>query len=216
MTMFVPFPATRRVFLGGLGAAAFSGLARPAFALSLSPAGKKLAAALDALEVEKHWIAGAHVDWETGDPDGRPLAGEGKHTHCSAFVAAAAKRLGVYILRPPEHGQTLLANAQFDWLLGEGPAAGWRGIGDPLSAQDFANRGQLVVASYQNHYENLPGHIAIVRPDAKPDPLVVEEGPQVIQAGARNSSSISMREGFAGHPAAWSRQEARFFTHPLK
>ena len=25
------------------------------------------------------------------------------HTHCSAFTAAAAMRLGIYLLRPPEH-----------------------------------------------------------------------------------------------------------------
>ena len=59
--------------------------------------------------VESKWIAGEHVYWDTGLPTGVPETSPGKHTHCSAFVAAAAKNLGVYILRPPEHGQKLLA-----------------------------------------------------------------------------------------------------------
>jgi len=74
--------------------------------------GRELAATLDAMNVERLWPAGEHVTGETGVPDGKPERGDGKHTHCSAFVASAAKRLGVYILRPPEHGQILLTNAQ--------------------------------------------------------------------------------------------------------
>jgi len=35
----------------------------------------------------------------------------GKHPHCNAFVAAAAKRLNIYILRPADHAQILLTNA---------------------------------------------------------------------------------------------------------
>ncbi|HUE10864.1 MAG TPA: hypothetical protein VMQ54_07990, partial [Steroidobacteraceae bacterium] len=90
----------------------------------IEPKGQELAAAVDALEVEAHWPAGVHVDWETGVPDGKPERGIGKHTHCSAFVASAAKKLGIYILRPPEHGQMLLANAQYDWLADQGAAHG--------------------------------------------------------------------------------------------
>ena len=57
------------------------------------------------------WLAGERVNWESGAPvgawrDDRP------HTHCSAFVASAAKRLGIFVLRPPDHGAVLLANAQ--------------------------------------------------------------------------------------------------------
>jgi hypothetical protein len=71
-----------------------------------------------------------HVDWQTGLPDGKTEHFEGKHTHCSAFVASAAKQLGVYILRPPEHGQILLANAQYDRLAAAGQASGWTPVGD--------------------------------------------------------------------------------------
>ena len=202
---------TRRAFLGGLCLLA----TRPAFAAPVSPAGKRLAALLDSFEVEKHWIAGVAIDWESGEPSGKPVSARGKHTHCSAFVAAAAKRLGVYILRPPEHGQTLLANAQFEWLASDGAAQGWRAVADPLAAQDLANRGSLVVVAYHNHYDNMPGHIAIVRPGDADHARIASEGPQIVQAGTRNSASVSMRDGFAGHPAAWKRQEARFFAHAL-
>jgi len=89
----------------------------------ITPAGAQLASIIDALDVEHHWPVGKHVSWETGVPDGRPESAVGKHTHCSAFAAAAARRLGIYLLRPPEHPQLLLANAQYDWLASQGEGA---------------------------------------------------------------------------------------------
>ena len=91
-------------------------------------AGDRLAAVLDGMDVESHWLAHEHVNWETGDPDkGADYEGPGNHTHCSAFAAAAAKKLGIYLLRPPEHGQVLLANAQSGWLeSAAGRKSGWR------------------------------------------------------------------------------------------
>ena len=86
----------------------FAGAARPAD--TVTPQAQAVSKVLDAMGVESKWIAGEHVYWETGLPTGVPETSPGKHTHCSAFVAAAAKNLGVYILRPPEHGQKLLAN----------------------------------------------------------------------------------------------------------
>ena len=70
-------------------------------ATAISADGQKLVALLDSMHVEQFWIAGAHVDWRTGIPTGRPELLEGKHTHCSAFAASVAMRLGVYILRSP-------------------------------------------------------------------------------------------------------------------
>ena len=72
---------------------------------AISPRGHWLEQKLDQMGVETKWQAGIHVNWDTGLPDGIPERRPGRHTHCSAFVAAAAKRLGIYILRPPEHGQ---------------------------------------------------------------------------------------------------------------
>ena len=185
------------------------------FAAGISADGERLVHLLDSMHVEAHWPAGVHVNWETGVPDGRTETTEGKHTHCSAFVAAAAKQLGIYILRPPEHGQILLANAQYDWLADSGATHGWQALADAKSAQGYANRGWLVVATYRNHHDNKPGHIAIVRPSTKSDRAVESEGPQVAQAGSVNYSSASLAQGFAGHSAAWGQHEVRFFAHPV-
>ena len=59
----------------------------------ITAAGKHLAEILDGMDVESLWIAHEHVNWETGAPDrGGAYEGPDKHTHCSAFAAAAAKR----------------------------------------------------------------------------------------------------------------------------
>jgi len=117
----------------------------------ITAAGQHLAAQLDAMDVESLWLAHQHVDWETGQADrGAEYEGPGNHTHCSAFTAAAAKRLGVYLLRPPEHGQQLLANAQAKWLGGsEAREGGWQEITGAQRAQSMANSG--------NHRLREPG-----------------------------------------------------------
>ncbi len=182
--------------------AAISGKAAHAGPSAPTPRGQWLARQLDQMGVETKWIAGTRVNWDTGLPDEESETLPGRHTHCSAFVASAAKKLGVYILRPPQHGQVLLANAQNEWLASEGASQGWRPVNGPLEAQSLANGGALVVASYHNHRDNKPGHIAIVRPGEKSERDILSEGPNVIQAATANSASISVRAGFAGHPHA--------------
>jgi len=182
---------------------------------TVSPQGQKLAQALDSMGVESKWIAGAHIDWETGLPDGRPERMPGRHTHCSTFVAAFAKTLGIYILRPPEHGQVLLANAQNEWLAAAGAAAGWRPVSSPLDAQALANAGVLVVASYHARRDDKPGHIAIVRPAATNPDAIAAIGPVVIQAGSVNSASIPAKDGFAGHIHAWRDNEIDYYAHAV-
>jgi len=183
--------------------------------LTVSPKGHWLAQQLDGMGVEGKWIAGAHIDWRTGLPDGRPETSAGRHTHCSAFVAAAAEKLGAYILRPPQHSQVLLANAQFEWLGEAGAGEGWRAVPDGDAAQSAANAGDLVVAAYESHRSDKPGHIAIVKPASRSAAELAAEGPLVIQAGSSNSSAVSLREGFAGHPAAWRDNEVESFAHKL-
>jgi hypothetical protein len=183
---------------------------------AVTPQAEAMIKTLDAMGVESKWIAGQHVYWESGLPTGVPETSPGKHTHCSAFVAAAAKTLGVYILRPPEHGQKLLANAQNEWLADEGGAQGWTKLADATQAQVAANRGQLVVASYHNHHDDRPGHIAIVRPGIKTVEQIAAQGPDVIQAGAINRTSISVKDAFAGHPAAWRDHEIMYYAHDVK
>jgi len=181
----------------------------------IQPAAESVVAAIDALDVEAHWPAGVHVDWRTGIPDGKPERTDGRHTHCSAFVASAAMQLGIYILRPPEHGQILLANAQYDWLAEAGAAQGWTPLAGDLDAQNYANRGYLVVAVYKNHHDDKPGHIAIVRPSEKSAAAIRAEGPQITQAGGTNYRSTTVQRGFAGHPAAWERHEVRYYAHAV-
>ena len=201
---------------GFLLLAAFSGGAAGAEPAAPTPKGRWLAHQLDGMGVETKWIAGAHINWGTGLPDDETETLPGRHTHCSAFVAAAARMLGVYILRPPEHGQVLLANAQNDWLASEGAGQGWRVVNGPLDAQSLANTGALVVASYHNHRDDKPGHIAIVRPGDKTERALLSEGPDVIQAATVNSGSISLRAGFAGHPHAWRDNEINYYAHAVR
>lgn len=188
-----------------------------AFAIEpISPEGRQLATVLDSMRVEEHWPAGVIVNWRTGEPTGKPVTDTGRHTHCSQFVAAASERLGIYILRPPEHSAVLLANAQFDWLPEQGLAKGWTPVADGVTAQDLANRGRLVVAVYKNHDPKKSGHIAIVRPGQKTPAQIAGEGPDVIQAGGTNFNSTNLKRGFANHPKAFANGEIRFYSHPVE
>ena len=122
---------------------------------------------------------------------------------------------GIYLLRPPQHKQLLLANAQYDWLAAQGAAQGWRPLQDGLEAQRYANQGWFVLATYKNHRGDLPGHIAIVRPSEKDARTIALEGPQITQAGGTNYRSVALRAGFAGHPSAWVQHEVRFYAHAV-
>lgn len=173
--------------------------------------GKELRTFLNDMDVENYWLSGKQVNWKTG----KPIDKEGA-THCSAFVAAAAYRLNIYILRPPEHGQKLLANAQQNWLKSDGADYGWNEIYGFSNAQSFSNKGYLVVASYKNHNPEKSGHIAIVRPFEKSTSKLESEGPQIIQAGGTNYNSVSLKTGFKGHPSAMGNNEILFFVHSIK
>jgi len=175
--------------------------------------GQELAAVLDSMHVEQFWLAGRQVNWRTGEPNGEVYTNGTSHTHCSAFAAAAAEKLGIYLLHPPEHSAILLANAQQEWLCGSVTNEGWHPIKSPLQAQQLANEGELVVVTCKNPDAALPGHIAIVRPSAKPDAATLADGPEIIQAGAHNYSSTTTREGFKNHPGAFEHQELLYFAH---
>jgi hypothetical protein len=184
-----------------------------AHAAEIAPGGERLARVLDSMDVERHWLAGQTIHWRTGTPDRRGHQGA---THCSAFVAAACDRMGVYILRPPDHSQNLLANAQNVWLHREGDRFGWRRVSSPVEAQRRANLGEIVVASYRNPDRRRPGHIAVVRPDPKGDAAILADGPQVIQAGRSNYRGTTLAQGFIHHPGAWQNGEIAFFAHPTQ
>ena len=156
--------------------------------------------------VENRWLAGQHINWETGEPD-NPNATKGIKTHCSTFVASVCKQRNIYILRPPEHKTGLLANAQFDWLFSEEAyKIGWRQIKDSIyqKAQELANKGYIVTAVYKNPDPKKPGHIALVMPTEKSIEDLYEEGPTVIQAGQTNYNSTPLKNGFKHHILVWS------------
>jgi hypothetical protein len=191
----------------------------------ITPAGRRLVALVDGMNVESLWQHGYHIDWRTGVSEGSPETTPGGHTHCSAFVAAVADRLGIYILRPPEHGQNFLANAQERWL--NSPSArGWNRIGrlgDPgasLRAVALANQGKLVVAIYfqpplstMAGEKELSGHAAVIRPSDKSPALIDSEGPDEIQAGMVNHRLVALRDGFRSHRDAWSGGAIEYFWH---
>ncbi|HMI54194.1 MAG TPA: hypothetical protein VK525_21980 [Candidatus Saccharimonadales bacterium] len=183
----------------------------------ITAAGRRLTATLDAMKVESLWLAHEHVNWETGEADrGGEYRGPDRHTHCSAFAAAVAKRMDVYLLRPPEHGQQLLANAQAVWLGTEqARRQGWQEISGAERAQTAANRGHFVLVVYANPDSHAPGHIAIVRPSEKSAAALERHGPQIIQAGTHNHTSTTVRIGFSSHPEAWPAG-VRYYVHELR
>lgn len=183
---------------------------------AISAAGQKLLSVLDATNVEALWLAHEHVNWETGEPDkDADYEGPGKATHCSAFAAAVGKRVGVYLLRPPEHGQILLANAQAAWFHSAGgEQGGWREAKTAKDAQTLANAGNLVTIVYENPDPHKPGHIAIVRPAARSERLLEENGPEITQAGEKNYVKTSTKVGFEHHPGAWP-DGVRYYAHAI-
>lgn len=190
--------------------------AEPSCCGPITAQGQRLLSVLDGMNVESLWLAHEHVNWETGEPDkGADYTGPGRSTHCSAFAAAVGKRLGVYMLRPPDHGQVLLANAQAEWFRSAaGRQGGWRQLKDALEAQSIANRGNLVVVVFESPDPHRPGHVAIVRPAHRPMRLLQENGPEIIQAGQENHTKASTKVGFLAHPGAWPGG-VLYYAHPI-
>ncbi len=177
--------------------------------------GEALKAFYLSMDVENLWLSGTHVNWQTGEAD-KPDATAGVHTHCSAFVAAACKRLDIYILRPPDHKQILLANAQYEWLGSqEATEKGWKPVtpGEKLyeQAQALANNGYIVVAICKNADEKKPGHAALVMPDDADRRTLTEKGPTLIMAGTHNHNKVSLKGGFKSHLTGWPENEVAFF-----
>lgn len=169
------------------------------------------------MHVEQLWRAHEHINWKTGEPDrSTAYVGPGRATHCSAFAAAVGERLGVYMLRPPEHSQILLASAQTRWFrTPEGASQGWvplDGKDRERRAQSLANQGNLVVIAYESPNPRAPGHIVVVRPVEKTNAALVEEGPEVAEAAGDNHSDFIAAKSFTHHPGAWP-DGVRYYWH---
>jgi hypothetical protein len=184
----------------------------------ITPGGERLSQFLDDSDVTQRWLAGWHVDWRTGEADRAEPGGREAKTHCSAFVAAMAQRLGVYVLRPPEHIQELLANAQMRWLRDLGADQGWQALASYVKAQEAANRGELVLEAFESPNLHKAGHVAIVRPSDKTREALDRDGPQETQAGEQNAISTTTMTGFRHHPGAWLPDGAgdlRYYAHAV-
>ena len=192
---------------------AISSFAQEATTDSITANGRRLMTLLDSSRVEELWQKGYRVNWETGE--NVSVSNNPTTTHCSAFAAAFSKKVGVYILRPPEHGQILLANAQYNWLqTDQASQQGWVKVNSGLEAQNLANKGYLVVTVFKNVNERKPGHIAIIRPAIKTLKKLEREGPQTTQSGGTNAYSIALIDGFSHHPGAWPNGVI-FYEHPI-
>ena len=181
---------------------------------AITPAGAQLAAFLDGMNVDNLWQEHVRINWETGMP--KPGAPATHGTHCSAFAAAASKRLDIYLLRPPEHGQDFLASAQERWL--QSPRAledGWKPVASSREAQMLANQGEFVVLVFRNPDSHRPGHIAVVHPYVKSDAALASEGPTTTQAGAHNFTLGTAVFSFVMHPGAWP-DKVKMFAHATK
>ena len=148
----------------------------------ISPAAPQLAATLDRMDVDHHWLPGMTIEWRSGKTL-HPATEKGVHTHCSAFVAAACEALGAPMLSPPP--QAHLANRQQDWLLGEGRQLGWTEV-HAAQAAAVCQSGQSCRGQLQKHELPIP-----LGPRAHcHDPA----GPQVAsRAGGRRASNLSGR-----------------------
>lgn len=171
----------------------------------ITEAGKSLENLIDNSNVEDLWLAGRRVNWETGQAINPNIPyRKSVGTHCSAFAASFAKKLGIYLPRPPEYSQILLANKQYEWLDSEqATALGWKPVETAELAQSYANQGKFVVGVFANPNPNKPGHIVIIRPSLKNIDELHEYGPQATQAGEKNFASITVKVAFKYHPGAW-------------
>ena len=118
-------------------------------------------------------------------------------THCNQFVAAVCSLMGAPL--PPG----LLANEQWTWLSGQvfGGAPSQWGLVDAHTAQNKADQGELVVASWRNPDASGHGHVAIGMPS------LGESGTWIAAAGSRNFTRTLMQNSFGMHVPDW-------FVHP--
>ena len=198
----------KRIALFAFVLIAIGAHAQEEMTIPITDEGQRLIQLLDASGVEHLWIKGYHVNWETGVALKPYDADPNKHTHCSAFAPAFAKRVGVHLLNPSEKAEKRekgsLADYQYDWLKSEhGARNGWTPVATAFDAENEANKGYLVVVVYKSDDFANPGHIAIVRPAVKTAKQIEMEGTEVTQAGGTNAYNITLKEGFRHHPLAW-------------
>jgi len=181
----------------GAGLASATSGAMVIGATNITDQGHALSAFLDSLQVERYWDNGESVNWLTGATGGDGTNKTvGVASHCSAFAAAVARLLDVYLLRQPDASDLNLANNQAAWLV-TNQTCGWYAIPRSTDAQHIANVGALVVASLKEDVGS--GHIAVLRPSTKSDAEILANGPQECQSGIYNYNDTDVRTGFGQH-----------------
>lgn len=191
--------------------------------ISIQSKGKILKKFLENQNVETKWKQNNYIDWLSGDTIIKELANpkDSFNTHCSAFVASICKQLNINILGPPDVRTEGLANLQYDWLNNNNIENGWNNIDNavatanavaaPVAAQIYANNGYLVLMCYKNEINPNGGHIACVKPHMIDTNEVLNQGPQLCQAGKINSSSISASLTFSKQ----NQPKCKFYYHDI-
>ncbi len=192
----------------------------------VSPNGQQLANYLDSFQVQNWWPTIA-VNWQTGSanlptPPSPNVTLTG--THCSCFTTAAAWPLGIYILRPPiyPNGWHDMANYQDLWFkTNSGTGYGWLNVTNyspatnvMIAAQDLANQGYLVIASYLNPNIGSSGHTAVIHPYPNTASNILAVGPEECQAGEYNYNLSNIKTGFNQHAGAFP-SNIDYFYHPV-
>lgn len=115
----------------------------------------------------------------------RTLPGSSKQaTFCNWAIERALTALGVYVPKG------LLARQQIQFLAGIGGRAdGWLCVLE-LEAQQSAERGEVVIATWLNPDQTLSSHVALVVP------AIGATGTHVMQAGSHNFSNGPIAAGF--------------------
>lgn len=176
----------------------------------------------------------AIVDWlGVDDPAHRRYPRQGSTTFCNIYAYDYCYLAGVYLPRVwwtgpalnrlgagetvmPLYGDTvreLTANELFDWLLGFGPAFGWRRLFDETALQESANAGEVCVICAQRVRREQSGHITAVVPEVA--------GREALRRGATVTTPLQSQAGWNtiryGTPHWWSAEkfrEAGFWSCP--
>ena len=162
------------------------------------------------------------VDVQPGYPDDNDLAdgvppepGQTNDTWCNRALERMLTALGVehdVILSDNPHGipdiDYTSANQMANNLANaaQNPDSGVISI-DAQTAQEYANRGQPIVAAWANPGGH--GHVALVVPDDNDyDP---ELGPHITQAGRDNYAPSQNNHVDIGFPTGWANDEVLFY-----
>jgi hypothetical protein len=169
---------------------------------------------LDSFNIYQKWIRGKDCDIYTGEHHNQPHSFSNV-TYCSLFVAHIARHLNIYLPAPPFYKRYFLATRQCRWLFEQGKMRGWKKVSF-IQAQDYANEGYFTLACSLNDQPNKPGHIAVVRPAFKLPFKLLIEGPQILNVGWYNNSSISAKEGFKKQKDPFKRDKSIYYFTYLK